>query len=72
MPEELYERYNRSGNAAKRRRDQSTLDKTLYLTSASEQAALDELFAEAIYSSGVAFNFVSILYTRTPTTLTDL
>jgi hypothetical protein len=60
LPETLYERYDRGDDRAKRQHRQSKLHKEKYFMSALEQQALDTLLAEAIYSSGSLFNYVSI------------
>lgn len=63
LPVELYERYGRAisrgSPPAKKARGQTTIPVEDYKMSARDAAACDRLLAEAIYSSGVSFNFVS-------------
>lgn len=57
LPDHRYEVYNRP---SKRRREQSDLLGYVSSTRTEEAAELDALFAEAIYTSGIPFSFVSI------------
>ena len=62
LPIDLYPRYGRRqpGESRPRKRPrQGTLDQETYTMSSIDQQACDELLAEAIYSSGVPFSFVS-------------
>lgn len=59
LPNALWERYDRGGCAPKEQRVQGTIDREEYMMPVLEAQALDSLLAEAIYSSGVAFSFVS-------------
>jgi hypothetical protein len=64
LPEALYRRYERGGEPPKKKQRQGTLNREEYLMPMADQRAADALLAEAIYSSGVAFSFVSDLLFR--------
>lgn len=61
LPNELWGRYGRGACAPKRQLTQSTLSTESHCIPATEQRELDQLLAEAIYSTGTPFSFVSIV-----------
>jgi len=60
LPLDLYPRYGRDASTDVPRKRQAQLPSEAYTITKTDQKACDALLAEAIYSSGVAFNFVSI------------
>jgi hypothetical protein len=71
LPTWLWPRYNRGVRLAEQRQVYSQLNAQPYLLPSSEQRALDQLLAEAVYASGIPFSFVSKLYTKWRTLLTS-
>lgn len=65
LPNTRWELYNRGACAPKRESVQSTLSYEAYSVPEAEKRQLDQLLAEAVYTSGISFNFVSKAYAIT-------
>lgn len=58
LPEEFYPRYGREAVEGPRPKKQARLSSEQFSITQEDQTECDTLLAEAIYSSGVPFNFV--------------
>lgn len=65
LPEDLYAAYNRVPIAPKRQLLQSRLSYSEHALPEAQRQQLDQLLAEAVYSSGIPLNFVSKPHTNT-------
>ena len=61
LPEERRSQYSPGGEPAQQQERQGKLNRAEFIMSSIHQKEADRLLAEAVYSSGIPFNFVSFM-----------